>query len=101
MGKPAVFSRPAIQVTIATMGCAITKRASDCSLAARRLNSWVWLQSMVSQAHSVPRAFGLPAVCVQSCLAVHEYVSHRIGFGMHVCLYVYVRCCIQVARACP
>ena len=42
------------------------------------------LQSMVSQAHSVPRAFGSPAVCVQSCLAVHEYVCHHIGSRKNV-----------------
>ena len=32
------------------------------------------VQSMLSQTRSVPRAFGLPAVRAQSCLAVSEYI---------------------------
>merc|ERR1712085_69175 len=37
----------------------------------------VQYRSMLSQVRPVPRAFGLPVVRIQSCLAVREHVFHH------------------------
>jgi hypothetical protein len=38
------------------------------------------VQSMLSQAQSVPKAFGLPAVCAQLCLASNRAIILECGF---------------------
>merc|ERR1719382_865318 len=63
-----------------------TAAFSNGTLALRCLNSWAWCgaepyRSMLSQAHPVPRAFGLPVVRIQSCLAVPPFWNqHGPGF---------------------
>merc|ERR1712060_192533 len=56
--------------------------SSNGTLAFRCLNSWAWCgtepyRSMLSQARPVPRAFGLPVVRIQSCLAVPPFWNQQ------------------------
>merc|ERR1712060_1032093 len=59
-----------------------TAAFSNGTLALHCLNSWAWCgtepyRSMLSQAHPVPRAFGLPVVRIQSCLAVPPFWNQQ------------------------